>query len=93
MLYAESEHGGGGSLTSYDRRSRLRSVGSVDSFMSAEDWLSDDEDILQSLDSAGFQSFKLSESGGQGDSDGTGVRHPLFEHALQLVEAGAVPYR
>lgn len=49
--------------------------------MSAEDWLSDDEDITKSLQTAGF-------FGEGGDAE-----FPLYAAALRLVEAGTVPYR
>ncbi len=89
ILYSENEYGRGQS-SSQGQRSRLRSVGSVESFMSAEDWLSDDEDIRHSLETAGL--FDL-----QGQSQGSGdqgqVVWPLYEAALSMVKAGAVPYR
>lgn len=49
--------------------------------MSAEDWLSDDEDITKSLQACGF-------FGEGGDAE-----FPLYAAALRLVEAGTVPYR
>jgi len=62
---------------------RLRSVSSVESFMSAEDFLSDDEEIRLSLQAAGFL---------PGEAQGEGV-FPLYEAAMRLVEAGTVPHR
>ncbi|ODN02284.1 Protein FAM73B [Orchesella cincta] len=68
-LYSEKSYG------------RLRSVSSVESFMSAEDWLSDDDEITKSLQVSGF-------FGEGGDAE-----FPLYAAALRLVEANTVPYR
>lgn len=78
VLYAESER----ASISYGR-GRLRSVSSVESFMSAEDFLSDDEEIRHSLENAGIIPGETCEDG----------VFPLYEAAFRLVEAGAVPYR
>jgi len=48
--------------------------------MSAEDWLSDDDEITKSLQ-AGFV------------GDGGDTEFPLYAAALRLVEANTVPYR
>lgn len=53
----------------------------MESFLSAEDFLSDDEEITLSLQSAGFDTELKNET------------FPLYEAALRLVEAGTVPYR
>lgn len=49
--------------------------------MSAEDWLSDDEEITKSLQVCGIF------------GDGGDAEFPLYAAALRLVEAGTVPYR
>jgi hypothetical protein len=54
----------------------------MESFISAEDFLSDDEEITMSLQSAGFE-IEPSKN----------VSFPLYEAALRLVKAGTVPYR